>query len=199
MRIIRGSFAAFAAAWVALGIACTNPVDVLESTTTTIGAEGGVAHSADGRLELEIARGALRDDAEIVIRTDRTIRLPHQTSLGYAITPERMLDVPAELRLARSGIEDEAIARIEGGVLIALAGEETELSLSAALASVEAASFCGVETMPIDSCGDGVCSASEDRSTPTATRRRSQSCREDSRYPTSTRWRSAASARRSAP
>src|SRR5262249_46323374 len=97
---------------IALGGACTSPTDVLESTTNRIGASGGHALSADGRLDILVAPGVVIGEGTITIRTDRHMHVIGQDGLAYEVIPDPNLQVAASLHMDRDGAKPFELAML---------------------------------------------------------------------------------------
>src|SRR5262245_37842677 len=71
--------------------ACTKDIDVLESTTTSLGPNGGEAKSADGRLTITVPAGALSSNILVVIETDHHQAITDQLSVTYKVSPSEIV------------------------------------------------------------------------------------------------------------
>lgn len=166
-RMIKRATILIVAASLAATACDQQPVEVLESTTTTIGAAGGVAKSADGKFELRVPQGALLGEQTIVIRTIRETVLPRQTSLVYEVTPSS--PVNAQLELVIEAAANASIARIIGDEWSLLPTQRRNGVASAGIQALQQASYCtqGQDEPDPPTCGDLTCTAtaSEDCTT----------------------------------
>src|SRR5262245_53188867 len=145
--------------------ACTKDIDVLESTTTSLGPNGGEAKSADGRLTISVPRGALNSNILVVIETDRTVHVADQLSVGYKVEPSVVVlhEVGISFDIDEDAdIVEIALDRDEVNAELASTVNEAITRVTATASQLHPARYAARRhPHPNPHCGNGTCGGNE--------------------------------------
>lgn len=158
MNSKRCQWAALAIA--ALGAGCIQDTVLEESTMTTLDSTGGIARSADERLELRFPTGALKNSTDITITTRRDLTFPRTKTPVYDLGPDgiqfdrkvmfRVTGLVSEVELMVAQIDGQHAYRLPSSNWNASTGEITaELEHFSSYAVLTVYNPCGGAT-----CGD---------------------------------------------
>lgn len=163
MRTQKFILGACALGVLALAACETQDVSVLESTTTELDQNGGVAKSADGKLALTVARGALSGPVTVQIETDREASFDRQVALAYRVIPSA--NVNAAFELSISALQRAAVVELSGDdeprELLASRYDNAAFVAIAPLSELRERRYSAWSALIIPNmpCGDGTCTA----------------------------------------
>jgi len=150
-------------------IGCSADHQLAETTLTNIGAQGGVALSADQLASLDFAENSIKTNTQITVTTQRGLSAPAAVSLVYDFGPDGLtFDEAVELSIqVPQGVSGPlAIAQMDGVTPLVLGDSRREGNVvSASLKHFSSYAVVNT-TAPVDPCQNQICGDRCDSCTP---------------------------------